>query len=305
MMKLIIALLAFAGALLAQNPSPCVSVRNSATPGQVLSAATSGRPPQCQWITGGGGASVSLTGSNGISVSPNPITGTGVISGVNAAADGATKGVATFVATDFNASTGLISLDYTNGQKASGSQPGFLSSADWTKFNSSASGWTYWVKGQCQNTVSGWNISIPSGGPDPTICSGSNTARGVLTFTTAAAQDSYFQLHFPPGWDPSTKTLSATLLVISADSNTGHNYVFRLGTTCVSPGGSADPSSYTANNFASTPANGTESIIVSIAISSLNLSGCSTGDDFYAKFSQLNTATVTTPRLLELVLQGN
>jgi hypothetical protein len=53
----------------------------------------------------------------------------------NAAADGTTKGAATFTANDFNATSGLISIDYTNGQAASGSLKGFLTSADWTTFN--------------------------------------------------------------------------------------------------------------------------------------------------------------------------
>ena len=53
----------------------------------------------------------------------------------NAAADGSTKGAATFTAADFDATTGVVSLDYTNGQKATGSIPGFLSSANWTTFN--------------------------------------------------------------------------------------------------------------------------------------------------------------------------
>lgn len=43
-----------------------------------------------------------------------------------AAADGATKGLAAFAAADFNAAAGVISTDYTNGQKASESQPGYL-----------------------------------------------------------------------------------------------------------------------------------------------------------------------------------
>lgn len=54
----------------------------------------------------------------------------------DAVADGATKGAATFAAADFNSSSGVISIDYTNGQKASGSQPGLLTSTDWTTFNS-------------------------------------------------------------------------------------------------------------------------------------------------------------------------
>jgi hypothetical protein len=45
----------------------------------------------------------------------------------------------TFTASDFNESGQTISLDYTNGQAASGSTKGFLTSADWTTFNNKAS----------------------------------------------------------------------------------------------------------------------------------------------------------------------
>ena len=44
----------------------------------------------------------------------------------DAAADGSTKGAASFTAADFDSSSGNISLDYTNGQKASPTQAGFL-----------------------------------------------------------------------------------------------------------------------------------------------------------------------------------
>lgn len=82
--------------------------------------------------------------SRSISTS-SPLTGGGDLSanrtiGIqDALADGSTKGAATFAASDFNAASGVISLDYANGQKASGSQPGFLSSTDWTTFNNKIS----------------------------------------------------------------------------------------------------------------------------------------------------------------------
>lgn len=44
----------------------------------------------------------------------------------DAAADATTKGLATFTANDFNASSGNISIDYTNAQKATTTQAGFL-----------------------------------------------------------------------------------------------------------------------------------------------------------------------------------
>lgn len=73
----------------------------------------------------------------------------------NAAADGTTKGVAAFVAADFNAVSGVISLDYTNGQAASGSTKGFLNSTDWSTFNNKVSS---------QWTTSGSNIYYTAGG---------------------------------------------------------------------------------------------------------------------------------------------
>jgi hypothetical protein len=57
----------------------------------------------------------------------------------DAAADGATKGAATFAATDFNSASGMITIDYTNGQTASASLKGFLTSTDWSTFNAKLS----------------------------------------------------------------------------------------------------------------------------------------------------------------------
>ena len=62
---------------------------------------------------------------------------------VDAAADGATKGAATFTAADFSATTGNISIDYANAQAASGAAKGFLTSADWTTFNNKQDALTF------------------------------------------------------------------------------------------------------------------------------------------------------------------
>jgi hypothetical protein len=53
----------------------------------------------------------------------------------DAAADGVTKGVATFAANDFNATAGVVAIDYANGQTASASTKGYLSAGDWATFN--------------------------------------------------------------------------------------------------------------------------------------------------------------------------
>jgi hypothetical protein len=99
------------------------------TGGQVLTW-NAGVP---QWV-----ATSTYTGSNGITTAfaNNQLT----ITGTNAAADGATKGVAAFTAADFNDNgSGLLSIDYANGQTANSSQNGFLSSTDWTNFNNKVS----------------------------------------------------------------------------------------------------------------------------------------------------------------------
>jgi hypothetical protein len=71
----------------------------------------------------------------------SPLSGGGDLSAnrtlsiADAAADGSTKGAAAFTAADFNATSGIISIDYTNAQKATSGQAGFLTAADWSTFN--------------------------------------------------------------------------------------------------------------------------------------------------------------------------
>jgi len=63
------------------------------------------------------------------------LTANRTLSIADAVADGTTKGAATFNASDFNSASGVISIDYTNGQVANGSTKGFVTSADWGTFN--------------------------------------------------------------------------------------------------------------------------------------------------------------------------
>lgn len=80
-----------------------------------------------------GTSPISVTNGDGVSGDPT-------IAIANAVADGSTKGAASFTAADFNASSGNVSLDYTNGQVSSASVNGFLSSGDWTNFNNARVG---------------------------------------------------------------------------------------------------------------------------------------------------------------------
>lgn len=86
------------------------------------------------WLGGSAGTLTSIATT--APLAGGPITTTGTLSIADAAADGTTKGAATFAAADFNTASGVVSLDYTNGQAADGSHKGFLTSADWTTFNS-------------------------------------------------------------------------------------------------------------------------------------------------------------------------
>lgn len=78
-------------------------------------------------------------------ITGGPITTTGTIAINDAAADGSTKGAASFTAADFDATAGNVSVDYTNGQASSGSTKGFLTSADWTTFNNKQATGLSWL----------------------------------------------------------------------------------------------------------------------------------------------------------------
>lgn len=72
----------------------------------------------------------------------SPLSGGGDLSAnrtlsiADAAADGTTKGAASFTASDFNSSAANISIDYTNGQKATSVQPGFMTATQAAKLDS-------------------------------------------------------------------------------------------------------------------------------------------------------------------------
>lgn len=86
--------------------------------------------------SGSGGTVTAVTGTSPIASSGGT---TPAISIANAAADGSTKGAASFNSTYFDASSGNISIDLTNGL-ASASQSGYLSLTDWNTFNNKGSG---------------------------------------------------------------------------------------------------------------------------------------------------------------------
>lgn len=98
---------------------------------------------------------------NALTFSSPLVRSTNAISIQDAAADGTTKGAATFAAADFNSSAGLISIDYANGQAASGSVKGLLTAADWTTFNSKQAALGYTPVNKAGDTGIG-NLGVSS-----------------------------------------------------------------------------------------------------------------------------------------------
>jgi len=151
--------------------------------------------------------------SNRITSANSPLSiASNAISIANAVADGSTKGAASFTAADFDASSGNISLDYTNGQKASGSLSGFLSSADWTIFN---------------NKVSSSSLSwTDTGRIDGTYTSGT----GVFTADIVADSITDTQLAFNTGQNLTTASnpTFAALTVATLDTGQGANELYDM-----------------------------------------------------------------------------
>ncbi len=207
----------------AQNPNPCSQVTNTATAGQVLSAVNGGNTPPCQWVTGGGGGSVSLTGGTGISVSPNPITGTGVIT--NTAPGALPAGVQHELQTNggsntFAGSNWFISAfgDLLNGSPDySVAFPYFIPATNSLGLFPS----------QFSNSELEMSIRVPPGGH------GSDTSEfDASALATADSATGYTDSQINIG-------------VVSADGSTSHNvYAFGSETTCTTPNNCATFSSY-------------------------------------------------------------
>lgn len=119
----------------------------------------------------------------------SPLVNTaGVVTINNAAADGSTKGAAAFTASDFDASSGLISIDYTNGQAASGSTKGFLSATDWTTFNSKASAATGAITPYVSANATASRAIVSDGSGKLTTSATTSTEIGYVSGVTSALQ---------------------------------------------------------------------------------------------------------------------
>jgi hypothetical protein len=201
--------------------------------------------------------SADVTGALGFTPTPNtrlitstsPLSGGGALTSdltlsiANAKADGVTLGAASFTASDFNDNgSGLISIDYTNGQKATTSQPGFLSSNDWNTFNNKPSV----VDIQIFNSNGSFTWTKPAGAKWVSVscigAGGAGAGGGLAATTTSSGVGGYggsggawAQMGFPAGM------LGATETVVVGKGGTG-------GIAQTVSGGGATPGSAGTNS---------------------------------------------------------
>lgn len=156
--------------------------------------------------SGGGGGVTSVSGTS-------PIASTGgatpVISIADAIADGATKGAASFNASDFNSSSGVIAIDYTNGQASSLSNKGFLTSADFTIFNGKQDALSSGVNiktVQSTSIVGSGDVTITDANLSTSDITTNNVSTTKHGFTPKAPNDATKFLRGDATWDVPTFT---------------------------------------------------------------------------------------------------
>lgn len=169
--------------------------------------------------SGGGGGVTSVTGTSPIASSGGA---TPDISIADAVADGTTKGAASFTASDFNSASGVISIDYTNGQASSSSNKGFLPSADWNTFNGKQDALSSGVNiktVQSTSIVGSGDVTIT----DANLSTSDITTNDVSTtkhgFTPKAPNDTTKFLRGDGTWDVVNNNGGWTIIVKSANQD--------------------------------------------------------------------------------------
>lgn len=142
--------------------------------------------------SGGGGSGTVTSILTSGPITGGPITTNGTIGISNAIADGSTKGAATFSAGDFNDDgSGVITIDYINGQSASSSLKGLLSAADWNTFNNKQSAIT---GGASTITTSNLTINralVSDGSGKVSVAATTATEIGYVSGVTSAIQTQF------------------------------------------------------------------------------------------------------------------
>jgi nitrogen fixation protein len=201
--------------------------------------------------------------TNARTISTNsPLSGGGdlttdrTLSIADAAADGATKGAASFSASDFNSTSGNISIDYTNGQSASSSTKGFLTAGDWSTFNGKVSTGSITGSGLTMATSRLLGRTTASSGAveEITVGSGlsltggtlSSTGSGIIVgSTTSSGVDS--RVFFQAGGvvqqsDRFTFDNATNILQLGAGANSG------VSLRTIAPGGTTNDIAFRVKN---------------------------------------------------------
>jgi hypothetical protein len=177
----------------------------------VTAAAASGVARLYTEGSGGGVSQVTGVNTNGFTFSiANPTTTPAItLTMQNSAADGSTKGVAGFLAADFDASSGIISIDYTNAQKATSSVPGFLSAADWSAFNGKQAALGFTAE------------NVANKDTDGTLAANSDTKYASQKATKTYADTKEVPLTFSSPLVRTTNNVACTTCVIASSPGAG------------------------------------------------------------------------------------
>ena len=225
-----------------------------------------------------------LNVTNGGTLAQNIAIGIG-----NAAADGATKGAAAFTASDFNASAGVVSIDYTNGQKANSTQPGFLTSSDWVSFNGKQDTIT-----GAATTVTSSNLAVDtvlvSNGSGKIAVSGTST-------TTLSYLDATSSIQTQLNSKQDTLVSGTNLRTVGGQTLLGTGDVGTLGVTY----GGTGLTSYTIGDLLYASGSTTIGKLADVAVGNVLLSG---GVGAAPTWGQVNLATSVTGNLPVANLNG-
>jgi hypothetical protein len=188
------------------------------------SATNRGALSSADWTTFNNKGNGTVTNVSGTSPIASSGGATPAISIADAAADGTTKGAAAFTANDFEATAGVISIDYANGQAASASNKGFLTAANWTTFNNKTGSIYKDLNNQAAVTGTTANTKVVSQlVPANTFAVGDiieiKCRFGKTTTTGLTTLRIYINTA------DSLTVPAATLIATSATSNTTNNYL--------------------------------------------------------------------------------
>ena len=169
--------------------------------------------------SGGGGGVTSVTGTSPIASSGGA---TPAISIADAVADGTTKGAASFNSSDFNSASGVIAIDYNNGQASSSSNKGFLPSADWNTFNGKQDALSSGVNiktVQSTSIVGSGDVTITDANLSTSDITTNNVSTTKHGFTPKAPNDTTKFLRGDGTWSVVNNNGGWTIIVKSANQD--------------------------------------------------------------------------------------